>query len=271
MILFDTHAHIDLPRFGDREEQRFAALRAAAAGIAGIVIPGVEPATWDHLLTVAAALRGVAPSVCIHTAVGIHPQVLPDLDPRGDEAALSDLRARIRSLPQGVVAIGECGLDFGPQGEGASRERQIAVLRAHFALARETGLPLLLHCLHAHAVMIELLEENPLPPSVLHSYSGSAELVPAYCRGGHFISFAGAVTSPRARRPKLAAAAVPADRLLIETDSPDQTPASLRPARNEPAFLVEVARAVAEARGESVAAIAALTTNNARRVLRLAA
>jgi TatD DNase family protein len=79
------------------------------------------------------------------------------------------------------------------------------------------------------------------------------------------------VTIPRARKPKLAAAAVPADRLLIETDSPDQTPASLRPARNEPAFLVEVARAVAEARGESVAAIAEITTNNARRVLRLAA
>lgn len=271
MKLVDTHAHIDLPRFGDREEQRFAAIRAAAAGIEGIVIPGVQPESWDGMFATAADLREIAPAVCIHTALGVHPQVLPDLDPEGDPTALDELRARVRAAPPGLVAIGECGLDFGLQGEGASRERQVAVLRAHFDLARETGLPLILHCLRAHAVMLELLTATALPPSILHSYSGSAELVPAYCRGGHYISFAGALTLPRARRPVLAARAVPADRLLLETDSPDQTPFPRKPARNEPAFLLEVARAVADARGEPVDALAAATTANARRVLRLAA
>lgn len=271
MNCFDTHAHIDMPRFGDRTEQRFAALRAAAAGIWGILIPGVEPATWDPLLEVAADLREIAPGMCFVTALGIHPQVLPDLDPAGDAGAVAALRERVRAAPAGMAAIGECGLDFGPQGEGASRERQVAVLRAHFELARATGLPLVLHCLKAHAVMLELLHEVPLPPSILHSYSGSAEMVPAFCRAGHAISFAGALTNPGARRPGLAAKAVPADRLLIETDSPDQTPFSRRPARNEPAFLVDVARAVAEARGEPVEAVAATTSANARRVLRLAA
>lgn len=271
MNCFDTHAHIDMQRFGDRTEQRFAALRAAAAGISGILIPGVEPATWDHLLQVAEDLRGIAPSMCFVTALGIHPQVLPDLDPGADAGALADLRARVSAAPAGMVAIGECGLDFGPQGAGASRERQVAVLRAHFELARATGLPLLLHCLKAHAVMLELLLERPLPPSILHSYSGSAEMVPAFCRAGHAISFAGALTIPGARRPGLAARAVPADRLLIETDAPDQTPFARRPARNEPAFLVDIAAAVAAARSEPVEAVAATTAANARRMLRLAA
>ncbi len=271
MNCFDTHAHIDMPRFGDRTEQRFAALRAAAAGISGILIPGVEPATWDHLLEVAEDLRENAQGMCFVTALGIHPQALPDLDPGGDEAALSALRARVLAAPGGMVAIGECGLDFGPLGAGAPRERQIAVLRAHLELARATGLPLLLHCLKAHAALLELLLERPLPPSILHSYSGSAEMVPAFCRAGHAISFAGALTIPGARRPGLAARAVPTDRLLIETDAPDQTPHARRPARNEPAFLVDVARAVAEARGEPVEQVAATTSANARRLLRLPA
>jgi TatD DNase family protein len=271
MNLIDTHAHIDMPRFGDRAERRFAAVRAAAAGISEIVIPGVAPDSWDDLLAAAEDLRGFAPPVRFHTALGIHPQVLPELDPAHDSAVLSDLNARIHAAPAGLVAIGECGLDFGPAGAGATRERQVTVLRAHFALARATGLPLLLHCLKAHAALLELLDEQPLPPSILHSYSGSAEMVPAFCRGGHAISFAGSITLANARKPVLAARAVAPDRLLIETDSPDQTPASRRPARNEPAFLVDIARAVAAAREEPVEVVAATTTANARRLLRLAA
>lgn len=271
MNLVDTHAHIDMPRFGDRAERRFAAVRAAAAGISAIVIPGVEPESWDALLEVAADLSEIAPTVRFHTALGIHPQVLPQLAPAHDSAVLTALSDRIRAAPAGLVAIGECGLDFGPGGGGVPRERQVAVLRAHFALARATGLPLLLHCLKAHAVMLALLDEQPLPPSILHSYSGSAEMVPAFCRGGHAISFAGAITLPGARRPVLAARAVAADRLLLETDSPDQTPASRRPARNEPAFLGDIARAVAAAREEPLEQVAQTTTDNARRLLRLAA
>jgi TatD DNase family protein len=170
-----------------------------------------------------------------------------------------------------VVAIGECGLDFATSIEaGAPRARQVAVLRAHLAEARRRGLPLLLHCLYAHAVLLELLAEAPLPPSILHSWSGSAELAHRFCKLGHYISFAGSLTLPRARRPGESARAVPADRLLIETDSPDQTPFARRPLRNEPAFLPDIAAAVAAARGESFAAVAEQTTTNARRVLRLA-
>lgn len=271
MRVIDTHAHIDLPRFGDAGVQREAALRAQAAEVAAVVIPGVEPATWDAMLATAARLGAEVPGVRFHTALGIHPQMLPETDPGRDVAHLDDLSARFRAPPDGVVAIGECGLDFGPDIlAGASRERQVAVLQAHFALARRTGLPLLLHCLRAHAALLELLRAAPLPASILHSWSGSAELVPQFVRLGHYVSFAGSITLPRARRPLESARAVPADRLLIETDSPDQTPFSLRPARNEPAFLPAVAAAVAAARGEPVAEVAERTTANARRLLHLA-
>ena len=269
MPLIDTHAHIDLTRFGDAVAQHEAALRAQAADVSAVVLPGVEPATWETLLAVAARLRKEVPSVCFHTALGIHPQALPDLDSSRDNEAYQQLAAQLDLAS--VVAIGECGLEFGTAIEvRAPRARQVAVLRAHMSEARRRGLPLLLHCLHAHAALLEVLTEAPLPPSILHSWSGSAELALRFCKAGHYISFAGSITLPRARRPGESARAVPTDRLLIETDSPDQTPFHRRPLRNEPAFLVDIAAAVAAARGESFAQIAEQTTSNARRVLRLA-
>ncbi len=268
MPLIDTHAHIDLTRFGDAAARREAALRAQAADVSAVVLPGIEPATWETLLTIAARLREEVPTVCFHTALGVHPQALPDLDSGCDNEAYEQLAARLDTTS--VVAIGECGLEFGTAIEvGATRARQVAVLRAHLSEARRRGLPLLLHCLHAHAVLLEVLTEAPLPPSILHSWSGSADLALRFCKAGHYISFAGSITLPRARRPGESARAVPADRLLIETDSPDQTPFNRRPLRNEPAFLPDIAAAVAAARGESFAQIAEQTTDNARRVLRL--
>jgi len=270
MPLIDTHAHLDLPRFGDTKAQREAALRAQAADVVAVVIPGVEPASWDDMLKTAVRLRAQAPSVCFHTSLGIHPQVLPELDPERDGEICAVLGERVLAPPAGMVAIGECGLDFGAEIlSRASRERQVAVLRAHLALARRTGLPLLLHCLGAYGPMLELLRREPVPPSILHSWSGSAEMARHFCALGHYLSFAGAITLPRARRPLESARAVPTDRLLIETDSPDQTPYVHRPLRNEPAFLPEVAAGLARARGEDVLAVAEYTTANARRLLRI--
>ncbi|MEZ4452388.1 MAG: TatD family hydrolase [Nannocystaceae bacterium] len=269
MRLFDTHAHIDLPRFGSPEEQRLAAIRARQAGIAAILVPGIEPATWPELQGAVRALAESVEGVRFHTALGVHPQALGDLPPEDDDSLAERLAAALDADP-GVVAIGECGLDFGPRGRGAAPPRQLAVLRVHLDLARRRGLPLLLHCLEAHGALVERLLEAPTPPSILHSYSGSAEVAERLCRAGHFISFAASLTLPRARRPARAAAAVPLDRLLCETDSPDQTPYPRRPARNEPAFLVDVVAALAAVRGESAEAIAEATTANACRVLGVA-
>ena len=201
MPWIDTHAHLDLPRFGDADTQREAMRRAQAADVAAVVIPGVAPAGWDGLLATAARLRVEVPGVCFHTALGIHPQVLPDLEVTADGEICAALGARVLAPPTGMVAIGECGLDFAARVvAGAPRARQVAVLRTHMALARRTGLPLLLHCVGAHGALLELLTREPIPPSILHSWSGSAEMARHFITAGHYLSFAGSITLPRARR-----------------------------------------------------------------------
>jgi TatD DNase family protein len=148
-------------------------------------------------------------------------------------------------------------------------ERQVSVLRAHLRLARRFGLPVVVHCLRAHEPLLALLAEEPLPAGgVLHSFSGSPEQVGAYARYGLHFSFAGPVTYERARKPLAAARAVPPGKLLLETDAPDQTPRPRR-GRNEPAYLAEIAAAVARALGATVDEVDALTTANARALFRL--
>ena len=235
--------------------------RARAVGVHEIVVPAVGPEGWQALLALARTTPG------LHAALGVHPQLLPELDPAGDLRRLEALEAALAA--GGAVAVGECGLDGPGAGAGAPMERQVAVLRGHLRTARRLGLPVILHCLRAHEPLLALLAEEPLPAGgVLHSYSGSADQVPAYARFGLSFSFAGAVTYERARRPLEAARAVPRERLLLETDAPDQTPRPHR-GRNEPAYLPGIAAAVAGARGITVAEVDAITTGNARALFRL--
>lgn len=163
-------------------------------------------------------------------------------------------------------AIGECGLDFSRARTRESRDQQVAVFRTHVELARTTGLPLSIHCVKAHGPLVEIMRERALPPAVLHAYSGSAELARVLVDAGHYVSFAANVCIPGARKVVDAVRSVPEDRLLLETDTPDQTPPSRRPAANEPAFIVDVAERVASLRDVELGALARATFDNARRV-----
>jgi TatD DNase family protein len=258
--VIDTHCHLDGAAFdADREE---ALDRARGVGVSDVVVPAVEPSGWGRLLAFAAAHPGV------HAALGIHPQALPGIDPADDDRHLADLEAMLGR--GGAVAVGECGLDGPTAGDGASLDRQRAVLRGHLAIARRLGLPVLLHSLRAHDAMREELERDGLPAGgILHSFSGSADQVPGFTSLGLHFSFAGPVTYGAARKPLEAARAVPRDRLLLETDAPDQTPHPHRGSRNEPARLPLVRDAVARAIGATPAEVDALTTGNARRLLRI--
>lgn len=255
--MIDTHCHLDKAEF---DSDRAAVLgRARSAGVTDVVVPAVGP-PWDGLLAMARASPG------LHAGLGVHPQLLPELDPRGDDRLLADLESALSR--GGAVAVGECGLD-GPSAGGAPMERQVRVLSGHLALARRFSLPVVLHCLRAHEPMLELLERERLPAGgVLHSYSGGPDLVARYAALGLHFAFAGPVTFETARRPLEAVRAVPPGRLLLETDAPDQTPRPHR-GRNEPAFLAEIAAAVARALGATVEAVDALTSGNARRLFRL--
>jgi TatD DNase family protein len=262
--LIDTHCHLDLAAFdGDRA----AALdRAAAAGVTGVLVPAVRPATWAAL----AELPGRHPGRGVAIALGVHPQVVPELD-AGERAACGDLAAALtraiadaRGRGAVVAAVGECGFD-GATGEPDEQER---IFRAHVRAARDLGLPLIVHVLRGHDRVPRILREERGHEAggVLHSYSGGADLVGVYRDLGFCFSFAGPVTYPRSRRPVAAAAAVPAGLLLAETDAPDQAPEPHRGRRSEPAFVAEVVAGLAAARGAQATEIAALTTANALRL-----
>jgi TatD DNase family protein len=257
--MIDTHCHLDGPAF---DADRDAALaRARAAGVTDVVVPAIGPGGWVSLAAFAAANPGV------HFGLGVHPQLLPELDPRGDDRRLADLEAALAR--GGAVCVGECGLDGATAAAGAPLDRQVAVLRGPLRLARKYGLPVSLHHLRALDPLLALLREEPLPAGgVLHSFSGSPEQVAPFADLGLHFSFAGPVTYERAKKPLLAARAVPEGRLLLETDAPDQTPRPHR-GRNEPAFLPGIAAALAATLGLTVEALDARTTASARAVFRL--
>lgn len=257
--MIDTHCHLDRPEFDPDRGEVLA--RARGAGVTDVIVPAVRPSGWRPLLAAAAATPG------LHAGLGIHPQFLPELDPAEDDRHLADLDALLAG--GGAVAIGECGLDGPTAAGGATLERQVSVLAAHLALARKHHLPVSLHAFHAHEPLLALLRREGLPDGgVLHSFSGSAEQVAPFARLGLHFAFAGPVTWERARKPLLAARAVPPERLLLETDAPDQTPRPHR-GRCEPAFLAEICAGVAAALGRPAAEVDALTSQNARRLFRL--
>ena len=234
---------------------------ARKTGVRAILVPSVNRADWDKLPQIV-AIEGLE----LYFSLGLHPFFVLEITSEATSDLVQELKVRVRNAEPRMRAIGECGLDFLRGRSIDQREHQLAVFRAQLELARETGLPMTIHCVRAHGPMIELLRERPTPPSVMHAFSGSAEVARACVAAGHYVSFAGNLLLANARKVVEAALAVPDDRLLIETDTPDQTPPARRPADNEPAFIVDVARRLAQLRETSVEAIAAITFANAERV-----
>lgn len=259
--LFDTHCHLDLPAFdGDRSE---VVARARAAGVQGVLIPAIRPATWTALV----ALPASHPRLPMVLALGVHPQIVPQLAP--DERRLAEDPNRLAEAVRtaGAVAVGECGLDGGTE----DRLGQERIFRAHLRAARELGLPVVVHVLRAHDTAARILREERVADvgGVMHSYSGGAGLLPVYRDLGLHFSFAGPITFPGARRPLEAARAVPDELLLVETDAPDQAPEPHRNTRCEPASLRAVVQGLAQVRGTAPDELAALTARNAHRLFRI--
>lgn len=261
-MLFDTHCHLDFEAFA-RDRDRVVEL-ARQAGIGPILLPGVAPSAWSDQAKVS---RGVPDS---YLAFGVHPFWVHEVAPDALDDMLSNLEAALSE--HGAVALGECGLDaLVPRRGGASLEVQVLVLERQLELAKQLGLPVIVHCVRAHGQLLGLLDRvGKLPGGgVLHAYSGSAELVDRYRTLGFFFGFGGAVTRPGFKRAQHALARVPLDRLLLETDAPDQ-PAVWRSGRNEPAELAKIADEIAKMRGVRLELLAKQTTLNAERLFRVA-
>jgi TatD DNase family protein len=238
--------------------------RAEIIGVRAVLAPSLDHGDWDRLGSIA-PVAGVS----LYLGWGLHPFFVLEVTPNRAQELLEELKFRLRDPPPRLRAIGECGLDFLRARTPESRDHQLAVFRTHLELARATGLPLSMHCVGAHGPLLQLLRERPTPPSVMHAFSGSAELARAFVAAGHYISFAGSICLANARKPIAAARAVPEDRLLIETDSPDQTPPDRRPADSEPAFIIDIARRLAEVRGVELAELAETTFANACRAFKI--
>ena len=263
--LVDAHVHLDSDRLGAPVDDVIA--EARAAGVETFVLAGIDPASWADQRRLVARYPGV-----VHPVFGLHPQRVAELTLDEVHDGLAALETALCEGPR-PVALGETGLDAYTPARKATLSLQALSFRAHLDLARRYDLPLVLHLLKAAGPALELLGAAGLPPAggVVHSFSGPPEVALAYVRLGLHLSLSGALTWPGARRLVAAAAAVPLDRLLIETDSPDQAPHPHRGEVNRPALLPLIAQALAEVRGISVAEVVRATAANARRLYRLIA
>jgi len=253
--LFDTHCHLDFAAF-DTDRDAVVA-RARAAGVVGMAVAGVHPRDWAKIGALALRYDDV------HATVGVHPQVLVSMSRDELDDALGALSKGAEDYA--AVAIGETGFDGHVEKAGVGYEIQAEVVDAHCQVAEALERPVIFHILRAHGPALEHLEaRGPLRyGGVVHSYSGSAELVARYVALNLHVSFAANVTREGAKRPRLAATLVPEERLLLETDAPDQPLSNAGASRNEPAAVAAIAAAVADARGVGRAEIARLTTANA--------
>ena len=259
-MFVDSHAHIDGPEFDtDRED---VIERAEAAGVAAILNVG----TGDpHSGAFERAVELGRTHESVYTAIGTHPH----------DARLYDDRAeqKIKTLIQSehVLAWGEIGLDF--HYDNSPRDVQVEVFKRQLRAARECGLPVIIHTREAEAETIEILKSDYAGTErrgVFHCFSGSMELAQRALELGFMISFSGIVTFKKAVELREVAKQVPLDRLLIETDCPYLSPIPYRGKRNEPAYVVEVARCLAALHDTEVDEIGRLTSENFGRFFNLA-
>jgi TatD DNase family protein len=248
-MLVDSHCHLDFPDFADELDAVVA--RAEAAGIGRIVTIGTRVRQLDRVLAIAERFPDV------FCSVGTHPHNAHE-EP---DVTAADLVAHAAHAK--VVAIGEAGLDY--HYDFSPRDAQARGLRTHIAAARTTGLPLVIHCRSADADMAGILSEEMAKgrfPAVLHCFTGNRDLAFAGVELGCYVSFSGILTFKKSDDLRAIAAALPAERILVETDAPYLAPGSHRGKRNEPAYTVETAKVLAAVRGVSYEEIARRTTEN---------
>jgi TatD DNase family protein len=260
----DTHCHLDAAEF-DADRAAVVA-RARAAGVQQLVLPAVQAAHFDTVRELAHAHDAVY-------ALGIHPLYVP----QAEEADLQRLREALqahRGDPR-LVAVGEIGLDhFVP---GLDRGRQQRFYLAQLQIAREAGLPVILHVRRSADALLKGLRRCRVAGGIAHAFNGSAQQAQAFVALGFKLGFGGAMTHERALQIRRLAAGLPETAIVLETDAPDIPPqwlyrnaqqrATQPQARNEPAELPRIAETLAALRGWTLAHTAAMTSANARSAL----
>ncbi|MBS1856864.1 MAG: TatD family hydrolase [Acidobacteria bacterium] len=243
MTLVDSHCHVNDPKFdGDRD----AVLeRALAAGVGAMVVIDAPEFAERHPF--------------LYATIGVHPHEASHAD--------EETFARIRDLARHpkVLAIGEIGLDY--HYDFSPRDVQRRVFARQLEIAAEFSKPVVIHTREAWEDTMAMMPALP-HGGIMHCFTGTVEQAREAVERGFHLAFGGVLTFPKAEELRAAARATPADRLLVETDCPYLAPVPHRGKRNEPAFMVETARRLADVRGTTLEAIAELTTSNFQRLMR---
>ena len=248
-MLIDSHCHLEYE--GLVEDRQGVLSRAREAGVGGFLNISTRESEWGQVV-------GTAERECdVWASVGIHPHEADAHEDLGRDVLLAATEnAR-------VVAIGETGLDY--YYDNSARETQRDLFRMHIGVARETGLPLIIHTRDAEDDTFDILEDEMGKgafPALIHCFTASAEFGRKVLDLGLTVSLSGIVTFKNAKELQEVARQVPAERLIVETDSPFLAPVPHRGRKCEPAFVVDTARFVAELRGESFDQLAEQTSAN---------
>jgi hydrolase, TatD family len=249
MQLFDTHAHYDNRAF--RQDRHALLEELPHKGVGLVLCPGCDVKSSQESVKLADQYD------YIYAAVGIHPHDAAGV-PTGYLAALEAL-----SFHPKVRALGEMGLDY--HYDHSPRDVQRRVFREQMRLAEKLHMPVIVHDREAHADCLEIVKEFPAVTGVYHCYSGSAEEAKVLVKLGYHLSFTGAITFKNARRALEAIAAVPIERLMIETDAPYMTPEPHRGKRNDSSLVGLVAAKMAEVKGMSTDEVIRITYENGKR------
>ena len=253
-MLFDTHAHMDDRRF---DTDRDLVLRGLAdRGVALVMNPGCSLESSRNAIALAEKYDFV------YAAVGSHPDVADEVN----ETVLEEYE-KLCKLHDKVKAIGEIGIDY--HYEDIPRDLQLKAFRMQMELAREVGLPVIVHEREAHEDGMAIVREFPDVTGVFHCYSGSAEMAKVLVDKGWYIGFTGVLTFKNARKAIETAESIPLDRIVLETDCPYMAPEPFRGKRNDPGMLFRMAEKLAEVRGLPVEEIHAITTENGKRLYRI--
>lgn len=249
VTVIDSHCHLDFDTF--EKEIDSVVSRAHAAGVSHMVTISTRVRRLPALLAIAERFENV------YCSVGTHPHQADE-----EQGIPADDIAALTHHPK-VVAIGECGLDYFYQ--HGSRQAQHEGFRTHVAVARQTHLPLVIHTRDADDDTAAILEDEMGKgafSAVLHCYTGGPALARKAIALGLYVSFSGILTFGKSDALRAIAAELPADRILVETDSPFLAPGPYRGKRNEPAFVIETAKVLAHARGVAFEDVARQTSEN---------
>ena len=250
--IFDSHAHYDARQFDADRDALLAAL--PKEGVVGVVNCGTDIATSEFSLKLARRYP------YIRAAMGIHPHECADMA----DADLAEIE-RLAGAPE-AVAIGEIGLDY--YYDFAPRDKQRRAFASQLELANKLKLPVIVHDREAHADTLALLREHR-PAGVVHCFSGSVEMLQGVLALDMYIGLDGPVTFKNAKTPQAVAAAVPIERLLLETDAPYLAPEPYRGKRGDSRMIAHIARKIAEIKGMEAQELLDICAANARRAFSL--